>query len=144
MDRRLVERVPVSEDRRSNPLYPFPGGTSWVTAYPPRFMSPGYPLYGSIDRGRRASAVWSIGDIAASWGGRRLQASFGGVSLQQVSLLDYPTVVGRVSSTAGKLPEYRDFPLLPIEPYVPSEIRTFDLATQEFKKVCSGVYALPL
>ncbi|RYG34471.1 hypothetical protein EON81_15470 [bacterium] len=122
------------------PLAPFAASTGWVDANLTSFMDPDYRLYGVVDPVADSTVAWSRYAVAARWKGKRLNRG----KMDHLFPLRYPLVVGRISPKRELLPEYATYDLFPDDPYIASDIWTLDLATKQYRKICRGIYAVPL
>jgi hypothetical protein len=101
-------------------------------------------LVDSADPKAGSLAVYDANRIVGKWRQKQKTIPFTpNTPMDFIRVLRYPLVVGRISPYT-EMKQYDIYGVPPRDPWVPSDIYIMDLVSGTTRKLCPGIYAIPL
>ncbi|MGV3618728.1 MAG: hypothetical protein ACO1SV_25680 [Fimbriimonas sp.] len=134
----------IGQTETRNPLFP---GSIYRT---PAWFDTGLPTFGTsgsvllpLNSKTDAALASSMRAMAARWGTRTARLATTGRAMEYAYPLDYPWVIGRISPELKLLPEFANYPIVPMDPFIESTIWKLNLVTGERVRIGNGIHAIP-
>ncbi|RYG34470.1 hypothetical protein EON81_15465 [bacterium] len=144
LDKAILKNVRNRSKQVQVNAYPFTSSPAWADVDLPGFTEEGDLAFSSTDSSNKAQVIWTKSFMTAKWGKITKSVSVSSRAMDFVFPLHYPYVIGQLPSSSSVYPGYERFPLAPVNPYVPSAIWSLDLVENKKRRLCSGLYALPM